>query len=98
VLIDIIKSGHRRIASRKPLIYLCILIITQVGEAMRHTQKHPQHRYLKRDVYYFSRVVPRDIKHHYIKARIIQSLKTKSAHHTGVMVGPKRRDKKPTGD
>jgi len=51
---------------------------------MRYTQKHPQHTYLKRDVYYFSRVVPRDIKHHYIKPRIIQSLKTKSAHRASV--------------
>jgi integrase len=47
---------------------------------MRYTQKHPQHTYIKRGVYYFSRVVPRDLRHHYSKARIIQSLKTKSVH------------------
>jgi integrase len=47
---------------------------------MRYTQKHPQHTYIKRDVYYFSRVIPSDLKHHYTKPRIIQSLKTKSAH------------------
>ena len=47
---------------------------------MRYTQKHPQHTYTKRDIYYFSRVIPSDLKHHYIKPRIIQSLKTKSAH------------------
>jgi hypothetical protein len=47
---------------------------------MRYTQKHPQHTYVKRGVYYFSRVVPSDLKHHYSKPRIIQSLKTKSAH------------------
>jgi len=47
---------------------------------MRYTQKHPQHTYIKRDVYYFSRVIPSDLKHHYSKPRIIQSLKTKSAH------------------
>jgi hypothetical protein len=46
---------------------------------MRYTQKHPQHTYTKRDIYYFSRVIPGDLKHHYSKARIIQSLKTKSA-------------------
>jgi integrase len=47
---------------------------------MRYTQKHPQHTYVKRGVYYFSRVIPSDLKHHYSKPRIIQSLKTKSAH------------------
>ena len=47
---------------------------------MRYTQKHPQHTYTKRDVYYFSRVIPSDLKHHYSKPRIIQSLKTKSVH------------------
>jgi hypothetical protein len=51
---------------------------------MRYTQKHPQHTYLKRDVYYFSRVIPGDLKHHYIKPRIIQSLKTKSAHRATI--------------
>jgi hypothetical protein len=29
---------------------------------MRYTQKHPQHTYIKRDVYYFSRVIPSDLK------------------------------------
>ena len=47
---------------------------------MRYTQKHPQHTYTKRDIYYFSRVIPSDLRHHYIKPRIIQSLKTKSEH------------------
>jgi integrase len=51
---------------------------------MRYTQKHPQHTYIKRDVYYFSRVIPSDLKHHYSKPRIIQSLKTKSAHRATV--------------
>jgi hypothetical protein len=51
---------------------------------MRYTQKHPQHTYTKRDVYYFSRVIPSDLKHHYSKPRIIQSLKTKSAHKAAV--------------
>ena len=48
---------------------------------MRYTQKHPQHTYTKRDVYYFSRVIPSDLRNHYTKPRIIQSLKTKSAHY-----------------
>jgi hypothetical protein len=51
---------------------------------MRYTQKHPQHTYIKRDVYYFSRVILSDLKHHYSKPRIIQSLKTKSAHRATV--------------
>ena len=51
---------------------------------MRYTQKHPQHTYIKRDVYYFSRVIPSDLKHHYSKPRIIRSLKTKSAYRATV--------------
>ena len=51
---------------------------------MRYTQKHPQHTYTKRDVYYFSRVIPSDLQHHYSKPRIIRSLKTKSAHRAAV--------------
>lgn len=51
---------------------------------MRYTQKHPQHTYTKRDVYYFSRVIPSDLRNHYTKPRIIQSLKTKSAHRASV--------------
>jgi hypothetical protein len=35
-------------------------------------------------VYYFSRVIPSDLQHHYSKPRIIQSLKTKSAHKAAV--------------
>jgi len=51
---------------------------------MRYTQKHLQHTYTKRDVYYFSRVIPSDLRNHYTKPRIIQSLKTKSAHRASV--------------
>ena len=51
---------------------------------MRYTQKNPQHTYTKRDVYYFSRVIPNDLRNHYTKPRIIQSLKTKSAHRAAV--------------
>ena len=51
---------------------------------MRYTQKHTQHTYITRNVYYFSRVIPSDLKHHYSKPRIIQSLKTKSAHRATV--------------
>ena len=34
--------------------------------------------YQKRDVFYFSKQVPKDLKHHYPKNRIVVSLKTKS--------------------
>ena len=34
--------------------------------------------YQKRDVFYFSKQVPKDLKHHYTKDRIVVSLKTKS--------------------
>ena len=34
--------------------------------------------YQKRDVFYFSKQVPQDLKHHYAKDRIVFSLKTKS--------------------
>ena len=51
---------------------------------MRYTQKNPQHTYTKRDVYYFSRVIPNDLRNHYTKPRIIQSLKTKSVHRASV--------------
>jgi len=47
---------------------------------MRYTQKHPQHTYTKRDMYYFSKVISSGLQHHYIKCRIIESLKTKSEH------------------
>lgn len=43
------------------------------------TQKHPSHTYLKDGIYYFSRAVPSDIRHCYIKRRIVFSLRTKSA-------------------
>ncbi len=39
---------------------------------------HPRYTYKKRGVFYFSKSVPTDIRHHYLKPRIIQSLKTKS--------------------
>ena len=51
---------------------------------MRYTQKYPQQTYTKRDVYYFSRVIPSDLRNHYTKPRIIQNLKTKSAHRASV--------------
>lgn len=39
---------------------------------------HPQYTYTKRGVFYFSKSVPTDLRHHYLKTRVVQSLKTKS--------------------
>jgi integrase len=39
----------------------------------------PKYTYTKRGVYYFSKSVPTDLRHHYFKPRIIQSLRTKSS-------------------
>ena len=38
----------------------------------------PQYTYTKRGVFYFSKSVPADLRHHYLKPRIVQSLKIKS--------------------
>ena len=38
----------------------------------------PKYTYTKRGVYYFSKSVPSDLRHHYFKTRIIQSLRAKS--------------------
>jgi hypothetical protein len=43
------------------------------------TMKHPKHPYLKGGSYYFSRLVPLDLQHLYIKPRIIQALRTQSS-------------------
>ena len=39
---------------------------------------HPRYTYKKRGVFYFSKSVPTDLRHHYLKPRIIQSFRTKS--------------------
>ena len=39
---------------------------------------HPRYTYKKRGVFYFSKAVPKDLRHHYLKPRIVQSLRTKS--------------------
>lgn len=45
---------------------------------MPKTFQHPPYTYLKDGIYYFSKSVPVDLRHHYLKPRIIQSLRTKS--------------------
>jgi hypothetical protein len=39
---------------------------------------NPKHTYTKRGISYFSKDVPADLRHHYTKLRIVQSLRTKS--------------------
>ena len=45
------------------------------------TQKNPTYTFIKNNVYYFSKSVPVDLRSHYSKHRIVQSLRTKSAHN-----------------
>ena len=47
---------------------------------MQLTNKHPKYTFIKDNVYYFSKAVPSDLKHHYCKPRVVISLKTKSSH------------------
>jgi len=46
---------------------------------MAYTQKHPSYTFVKDSIYYFSRAVPSDLRHHYKSSRIVQSLRTKSS-------------------
>ncbi|RPG46285.1 MAG: integrase [Gammaproteobacteria bacterium TMED134] len=39
---------------------------------------HPRYTYTKRGVFYLSKTIPLDLRHHYKKSRFIQSLRTKS--------------------
>ena len=41
--------------------------------------RSPKYTYLKDGIYYFSRLVPHDLKDHYSKPRIVQSLRTSSS-------------------
>jgi uncharacterized protein YcgL (UPF0745 family) len=41
------------------------------------TSTQPNHTFIKRDVFYFSRRVPEDLRHHYQQPRIVHSLRTK---------------------
>ena len=43
--------------------------------------KHPAHTFVKGNVYYFSRAIPKDLKNHYSRPRVIQSLRTTSRRH-----------------
>jgi integrase len=40
---------------------------------------NPKYTYTKRGIYYFCKDVPADLRHHYTKLRIVQSLRTKSS-------------------
>ena len=43
-------------------------------------KKHPSFTYQKYSIYYFSRVVPHDLREHYSTARVVVSLRTKSRY------------------
>jgi len=45
---------------------------------------NPTHMYIKDGIYYYGRKVPRDIEEHYLKPRIVMSLRTKSAHQASL--------------
>jgi hypothetical protein len=42
------------------------------------TKRHPRYTFRKNGVYYFTRNVPKDLRHHYSRDRLVESLKTKS--------------------
>jgi integrase len=42
------------------------------------TKKHPRFTFKKNGVYYFTRSVPKDLRHHYSTDRLVESLKTKN--------------------
>jgi len=44
---------------------------------MRKTINNPPYTFTKRGIYYFSRLVPHDIRYHYKQPRIVQSLRTR---------------------
>ena len=44
---------------------------------MRKTNNNPSYTFTKRGIYYFSRLVPHDIRYHYKQPRIVQSLRTR---------------------
>ena len=43
--------------------------------------KHPAYTFVKGNVYYFSRAIPKDLKNYYSRPRVIQSLRTTSRRH-----------------
>ena len=44
--------------------------------------KHPAYTFVKGNVYYFSRAIPKDLKNYYSRLRVIQSLRTTSRRHS----------------
>ena len=45
--------------------------------------KHPAYTFVKGNVYYFSRAIPKDLKSYYCRPRVIQSLRTTNRRHAG---------------
>ena len=48
------------------------------------TLRPPKYTYLKDCIYYFSRAIPVDLRHHYSRRRVIKSLRTKSHNHAKI--------------
>lgn len=46
------------------------------------TQIHPKYTYVKDGVFYFCRVIPKDLEAHYLRPRFVKSLRTKSRQKT----------------
>jgi integrase len=47
-------------------------------ETVMVTKRHPRYTFKKNGIYYFTRSVPKDLRHHYSSERLVESLKTKS--------------------
>jgi integrase len=47
-------------------------------ETVMATKRHPKYTFKKNGIYYFSRSVPKDIRHHYSTGRLVESLRTKN--------------------
>lgn len=45
---------------------------------------NPTHTYIKDGIYYYGRKVPKDLREHYIKDRIVMSLRTKSVNKASI--------------
>ena len=45
---------------------------------------NPSYTYIKDGIFYYSRVVPKDLKSHYVKNKIVMSLRTKSSHKASI--------------
>jgi hypothetical protein len=91
-LVDALASGasDRKVVevqvlswAPSPTISLCNLgVFQQTGAKVDIVvgKEHPPFSYLKDSFYYFSRVVPNDLREHYSTARVVVCLRTKSRY------------------